>query len=204
MNSLDKMDNPSIQFFKPGKKINHLRWLLSYLAQRGESRPYRFSFAGPNHELIDHLTIRENLELSCVDLELIHKNEQEIEKKIFRLKNPHLFDFFQIVIPQLEKPFAELAKREKKITSLLRALVQNSRFIFLDRPEIDLYLTDLQLLARVLNHKSARMQREIIIITNATNIWPDAQYAQSVDEFKPHYTSRNNNHTSVIPIKKLT
>ncbi len=144
--------NSNIYLFKKGANGGHglaLNEFLAFLKFQKVSMPYKFSFVPKENGLIKDLSLKENLLLDYAYDSLTEEKEVHFKNYLKVKKNIYLEDLYSKIINIHEKP-ENASPEESKIIHLIKSLINEKDFIFLDGPETNLSERSLNIFIKAL------------------------------------------------------
>lgn len=173
------LENMDLALFENGsclKEFSQLKDFLSFLKLYRRPSPFRFSHVETSGPLIENLTLQENLLLHVTGNEIKDETTQ-ILHLIEHTGNPHLMSFYNKIRLKNSMPI-EVDDETRKAMALVKALIQDTDFLFLENPEKFLGKEMLNLFVQALVYKTATTGQIVVIRTRFKNIWG------------PHFTKR--------------
>jgi hypothetical protein len=165
---IQKMD---VLFFKPKQESTpELREYLAFLASIKIKRPYRFAFIDSEGSLINTMTLRENIHLDSVPTKLSITKEHELSHLLKRLGNNALLELFNR-IDSWDVVSSKVNDRERKIAALLKGLLQEAEYIFLNNPEKYLNEEELNLFKKALEFQMSTFGQIAFISSPDYGAW---------------------------------
>ncbi len=176
MSNLLKIQYQHIFLFDTGPlcdlKVNPLKDFLYFLKFEGQKGIIDFSYSWEKDSLHSNLTIKENLLLDSIPTSLIRDNENNLKEFFKTLENPYLIKLFE-ALGNLNDKVANLSIERLKLTSLIKAMVSKSEFVFLVEPEsFDSYETIATLKQCILFEVDTH-QRKFMIKPSQKETWLD-------------------------------
>jgi uncharacterized membrane-anchored protein YhcB (DUF1043 family) len=158
--------NPfEILWFKPSthqKRTCQIKNFIHFLQYIGHKRPFLFSVTEENGQLIENLTLKENLFLEWGENKFhgtIHEGPLAILKKI---GNPFLFDLYDL-IPNWDSYPSQVDAEIKKMASLFKTLIQDCEYYFFDQPTKHLSEQGKAIFSRALKNQADLSSKLIFI-----------------------------------------
>lgn len=134
-------DHSQIFLFKSIIDLKHppmaINEFLAYLKYCRVMGPYKFSFVGPGENLIPDLTLKQNIMIDYTNASLSEDKEIHFKSKLKERPNIYLEALYHKILNINDIP-ANATKEELKLVGLIKALISESPFIFLENPELDL------------------------------------------------------------------
>jgi ABC-type branched-subunit amino acid transport system ATPase component len=171
MTSLRKLNYHKIYLFESINTSNPLKEFI-YFLKFNKVTPIDFSYSSEGDTLHSNLSITENFTLDAVPKSLIRDNENNLVEFISNLENPFLKELITY-IGDLKKGIHELTKQQLKITSLTKAILSPSTYIFLNCPDKDLNPKLLALVKDCLQYENQKNNRSIFLRSHRQILWPD-------------------------------
>lgn len=151
---------------------NALREFLRFLKISGQKGRAEFTFAGRGESLHRSLSIKENYMLDSIPTSLIKKKEDNFTELAESLANSFLKSLVEATEP-LDRKLLALERSEKKLVSVVKALLGQSEFIFLDCPEQDMSPEHLDAIKSALSFEAAENGRKVYIRAANSEVWLD-------------------------------
>ncbi|MCO4755836.1 MAG: hypothetical protein KC478_15250, partial [Bacteriovoracaceae bacterium] len=176
MTELKILHSPEIYLFETKQvnpfSTNVLKDFIYYLKYTGKKGLINFSFSGNLESAHSNLSIKENYILDAVPTSLIKDKEDNFQMTSDNLENIHLKELIKATdcINRLVK---DLSCVEKKLVGIVKALLSESEYVFMDAP--DKYI-DNELLSTVkaaLEYESTHNQRTVLISPYKKEKWLD-------------------------------
>lgn len=171
--------NFSIYLFSvsgPEKNFSKLSEFLSYLKFNKTSPQHKFSYVGPYDGLIPELTINENILMNFNPDSLTTAREFQFQEFLGSQPNRALQNLYQMISTPHELP-ARTDAQMRKIASLIKSLVFEGQFIFLEEPEKDLENDTLILFIAAMKEHMALNKQNVFIFSSQIDVWmPHVQY----------------------------
>lgn len=165
---LEKMDLALFET-EQTNEFSQLKDFLSFLKLYGYPRPYKFSHVESSGPLIENLSLDENLLLHASTND-VEDEKESIRKMLEQSGNPHLVRLYNAISLKQNLP-AQVDDETRKAMALVKALVQDVEFLFLENPEKYLGKAMLSLFVQALVYKSATTGLIVVINTKFKNIW---------------------------------
>jgi ABC-type lipoprotein export system ATPase subunit len=138
--TVSKEFNSNIYLFKKSTSGNQglaLNEFISFLKFQKVVMPYRFSFVPKENGLIKDLSLKENLLLDYAYDSLTEEKEVHFKNYLKVKKNVYLEELYNKIINIHERP-ENSSSEESKIIHLIKSLINDKDFIFLEEPEENL------------------------------------------------------------------
>ena len=149
---------------------------LSFLKFNKVNLPYKFSFVSSQASLIPEMTLNENI---LIDFEANSLTESKINQfqDFLKLQNNRALEsLYQSLILPNEYP-AQSDAQMNKVCSLIKSLLFEGQFIFLEEPEHGLDLDTLKVFTDALKQQMEEKSVNVFIYSRKTPLWlPHAHY----------------------------
>lgn len=152
------------------KSQNIVKNYLSYLKFSKLKGPYRFCYVQSDYELIESMTLRENLYLDTIPLSLTQSRDNQFKGHMQGQTNKHLLKLLN-GIDSLDSFPSRTDQRSRKILGLSKALMQDVEFLFLDAPEKHLSAADLELFIQALHFHVGLHKKTVLLSSKHENLW---------------------------------
>ena len=166
-------ENFEIYLFTDNEHENNfskLNEFISFLKFNRVALPYRFAYVCRSDGLMPELTLNENILMDFSPDSLTTAREFQFQEFLNEQPNKDLEKLYQKLSFPHELPDHSNAQM-KKIASLIKALISESNFIFLEEPEKDLDPECTQLFISALKDHIARHKLNVFIFSNQTKLW---------------------------------
>ncbi|MEX0798370.1 MAG: hypothetical protein WD025_02950, partial [Bacteriovoracaceae bacterium] len=114
---------------------NILKEFIYYLKFTGKKGMINFSFSGNEESFHPRLTIKENYILDSVPTSLIKDKEDNFQMTAQNLGNEHLKQLIKET-ECVNRVVKDLSPEEKKLVGIVKALLSQSEYVFMDRPDL--------------------------------------------------------------------
>lgn len=171
------LDHSDILIFKKIKEQNFeepnglkkFYGLIKYFKGKGN---FKFAFSNGNGSLHKKITIRENLDLEAIPTSISLNTKIKTKDIINSIENEYLQKLIARVCP-LERTTSQLNAEELKLASLIKGIISQTEYLFLDSPSKGLSETNLNVVKKCLLFE-ASIKGRIIIISDEDNAkWMD-------------------------------
>lgn len=172
MESLSKADMPEIIYFESSEKKSHatLKRFLTYLKVNKVPGPIRFAFIDEKGPLIPTLSLRDNISLESIPSTVSSDKEFTLEDYLKRRGNTSLTKLYNN-IKLLEDFPCTVDSQTLKIASLIKGLLQDGRYLFLENPERFLDKENLQLFINALVHQLKEREQTLLLKSSTPSVW---------------------------------
>lgn len=151
---------------------NALKGFIYYLRSTGKKGVIDFSFSASKDSVHSALSIKENLILEAIPTSLIKDKEDNLYDRIKNLENKELIKLLQH-LESFERKVESLNAYEVKLTSIVKALLSSSEFIFLDCPDQDISAEQLEMVKKCLLFETDAHGRKVFIKAHNPEVWLD-------------------------------
>jgi hypothetical protein len=159
-----------------GGNFSRLSEFISFLKFNRVNLPYKFSYVSRGDNLIPELTLNQNILMDFSPNSLTASKEMQFQDFLKEPHNTTLEKLYQKVALPNELPLHTDAQM-KKVSSLLKALVCEGQFIFLEEPERDLDPETMGLFIAALKEKIRKNKQNVFIFSLNLNLWlPHVNY----------------------------
>ena len=155
------------------KKQQHnqsqLKEFIHFIKYCGRRGPIRFRHIEEGAELMVNLTLRENL---LLDLGVRDRNENSISDILKSEERIALSKLMDCVKDENMYP-SQATKEDKKIISIIKILLHNSDYLFLEKPEKYLSQTNQKVFFDALFASKEKFDQTLLITSDHRNLWLD-------------------------------
>jgi ABC-type lipoprotein export system ATPase subunit len=162
-----------IYLFTKQEKENNFSKLsefLSFLKFNRLSLPYKFSYVSRGDGLIPELSLNENILMDFSPNSLTASKEFQFQEFLKEEGNRPLEDLYQKIFLPHELPRNSDAQM-RKVSALIKSLIFEGQFIFLEEPEIDLDEESIALFIAALKDRIEKHKQNIFIFSHNVNLW---------------------------------
>ena len=171
-------DNYHIYLFAGLETLNSsskLNEFLSFLKFQKVNLPFKFSFVSSTASLIPEMTLNENILIDFTANSLTESKVNQFQEFLKLQGNRSLESLYQTIILPNEFP-AQSDAQMNKVCSLIKSLLFEGQFIFLEEPETDLDPETLKLFTLALKEHLQGRALNVFIYTKNLPLWlPHAQ-----------------------------
>ena len=160
---MEKRDILLFQYPEQRAPSSHLKNFIQFLACAGIDSSSAFSYGDSEGALISNLTLRENIHLDLF-WKRLECNNFSLEKFFAEHDNRHLNQFFGKITLLDEYP-KNVDEQTRKITTLLKALLRQPSYLFLDSPEKHLYSDNLDIFFKALDCERWKLGLTVLIFS---------------------------------------
>lgn len=159
-----------------GENFSRLSEFISFLKFNKVNLPYKFSYVSRGDNLIPELTLNQNILMDFSPNSLTASKETQFQDFLKEPHNASLEKLYQkVCLPNELPPHADA--QMKKVSSLLKALVCEGQFIFLEEPERDLDPETIAIFVSTLKEMIGRNKQNVFIFSQDLNLWlPHVNY----------------------------
>lgn len=150
--------------------FSKLNEFLSFLKYNRANLPYKFSYVSRGDGLIPELTLNENILMDFSPNSLTAKREFQFQEFLKEQPNRDLENLYQKISIPHALP-AHCDAQMKKISSLIKSLISECQFIFLEEPEKDLDEESVSLFISSLKDHVARHKQNVFIFSHHLSLW---------------------------------
>ncbi len=156
---------------KEDKELCKLKDFIRFLKFTGNKIPHRFSFVESHGQLLNNLTLRENIILESIPTTLSSKNNEiQLANHIKRTGNVYLMRLFN-KLSLLDVYPNKIDDQSRKIVALIQGLLKKSDFLLFQFPEKHLQSDVVDLFIQALNFQRSSTNQTIIVHSNHEDIW---------------------------------
>lgn len=153
-------------------KQNSLKEFIYFLRFNGVKGIIDFSYAAAQETIHPTLSIKDNFILDSVPTSLIKNKEDNLNERISKLNNKLLIELIN-KLGAIDRKADQLTKEEQKLSSIVKALLSSSEYVFLEMPESGLGPFTLKKLKECLLFEVETNERTIFIHAKNNNSWLD-------------------------------
>lgn len=159
-----------------GENFSRLSEFISFLKYNRVNLPYKFSYVSRGDNLIPELTLNQNILMDFSPDSLTASKEMQFQDFLKEAHNSSLEKLYHKVALPNELPLHADAQM-RKVSALIKALVCEGQFIFLEEPERDLDSESAALFIETLKERVARSRQNVFIFSHDLNLWmPHVNY----------------------------
>lgn len=159
-------------FTEPNLENNFskLSEFISFLKYNKVNPPYKFSYVSRGDGFIPELTINENILMDFSADSLTAAREFQFQEFLGAQPNRDLENLYKKITLPHELP-ADSDAQMRKVASLIKSLIFEGQFIFLEVPELDLDPETLTLFISAMKEHIARNKQNVFIFSNNLKLW---------------------------------
>lgn len=168
-NIIKKMD---IFYFPTLKKVGQgqLKNFIHFLNFFGIKKPIRFAYIEEEGSLLNNLSLRENIYLDSIPSSVSAAKGFSLEEELSKTGNEALLELFSKITLLDELP-QNVDEQSRKLTSLIKGLLKESDFLFLESPEKNLHFENLNLFKKALEFQTSTQGQTILIASPDELTW---------------------------------
>lgn len=154
----------------PEDNYSKLNEFLSFLKFNKINLPYKFSYVGRGDGLIPDMTLNENILMDFSPDSLTAAREFQFQEFLKEQPNRDLEKLYQKVVFPHELP-AHSDAQMRRLASLIKSLIFEGQFIFLEEPEKELDEETIALFISAMKDHIARHKQNVFIFSGNLNLW---------------------------------
>ncbi len=148
----------------------HLKTFINFLNFNKVKRPIKFAYISSNTQLIEKLTLKENILLDYIPTDLSTSKECQLNSYLQKSGNTHLLQLFkQIKLPDAYP--SKIDRETQQIVIFIKGLLQQSEFLFLERPEEHLSPENIINTIKAIEFQSSNSNQVILLNTTMSEQW---------------------------------
>jgi ABC-type multidrug transport system ATPase subunit len=140
MNELKYTKNINSYLFLNDPSCGHSSYLSEFIAfikSQHSATPVNFSYVGDETNLMPKLTLNQNILMNFSPISLTNEKVKQFEDYLTHNQNAYIKKLYDKLIDR-DIVTQNAGPEMKKLTSLIKALITESDYIFLENPENDL------------------------------------------------------------------
>lgn len=150
--------------------FSKLNEFLSFLKFNKVNLPYKFSYVSRGDGLIPEMTLNENILMDFSPDSLTAARELQFQEFLKAQPNRDLEKLYHKLATPHELP-AHSDAQMKKLASLIKSLIVEGQFIFLEEPEKDLDDECKKLFINALKYHISRNKQNVFIYSTDLSLW---------------------------------
>ena len=174
MTKANKIDKKDILLFKAASSLNlrhcQLKNFLNFLNTNKVKKPIRFAFIEKDAPLINNLSLRENIYLDSVPNTLISSKDFQLNQYLEKSGNKYLLEIYKRLLLLDETP-DKVDIVTRKLAALLKGLIQDCDYLFLDHPEEYLNEENLEIFTQALAIQTGLTGKIVFIHSDKESLW---------------------------------
>ena len=151
-------------------KFSKLNEFISFLKFNRVNLPYKFSYVSHDDCLIPEITLNENILMNFSPNSLTAGREFQFQEFLGERPNRDLENLYKKISIPHELPINSDAQM-RKISALIKSLIFEGQFIFLESPENDLDEEGITLFISILKDHISRHKQNVFIYSDDLNLW---------------------------------
>jgi ABC-type transporter Mla maintaining outer membrane lipid asymmetry ATPase subunit MlaF len=153
------------------ESFSQLSEFLAFLKYNKVHLPYKFSYVSSGTDaLIPDLTLNENILMDFSPDSLTASKQFQFQEFLKENPNRHLERLYQEITMPHELP-AHTDTQMKKLSGLIKSLIFEGQFIFLEEPEIHLETESVKLFIDALKEHITRHKKNVFIFSRNIQLW---------------------------------
>ncbi len=181
--------------------FSNLSEFISFLKFNRITPSYKFSYVGRGESLIPELSLNENILMDFSPNSLTASKDLQFQEFLKEAPNKELEKLYQKIISPHAQP-AHSDTQMKQVTSLIKALVFEGEFIFLEEPENDLDMECLELFISALKDHIIRHKKNVFIFSNNLKLWLPHSHKHVKREKNYQFTINDISQKSKWPLER--
>lgn len=177
--------------FNEKKFRNSLKEFIYYLRYSGVKGVIDFAYSAHMDSIHPSLSIKDNFILDSVPTSLIKNKEDNFRFRLEELKNRSLVDLIMTLEP-IERNASELDPEQIKLASILKSLLAQTDYIFLEKPDEGLSVETLAKIKECLSYEVKNNNRKVFIKPANTDAWIDVATDIITKNSKQEYIKSQN------------
>lgn len=173
MNKFEHDKNYAKFLFRKDPNCDHSSYLSEFMAfikSQKITSPFTFAYVGDETNLMPNLTLNENILMNFSPRSLTTEKENQFEEYLNLKQNYYIKKLYNKLIDK--DLIVHAANPEmKKIASLIKALITDSEYIFLENPEKDLSENIRILFTKALNTHLELNEINAFIYSSNEELW---------------------------------
>lgn len=172
MKRINFEENFEIYLFnqEEGNYSSMLNEFMAFLKFNKAPIPYKFSYVEKVPHLISEMTINQNILIDFNADSLTESKDAQFHEYLQNSKNHELLSLYNKIDIPTELPLYANAQM-KKVASLIKALLKEGEYIFLESPEEYLSSEVLDIFVSVLKSQIGEKKQNIFIYSKNTAFW---------------------------------
>ncbi|MBC7428024.1 MAG: hypothetical protein H7336_05400 [Bacteriovorax sp.] len=173
MTKIDFEANFEIYLFNYAEETmssSKLNEFIAFLKFHKVNMPYKFSFVSETAGLIPEMTLNQNILMDFSPDSLTESKDVQFQDFLKEQKNRALENLYNMIELPHEYP-AQSNAQMKKVCSLIKALLCEGQFIFLEEPEVDLEPETLELFISALKEHIKMRQMNVFVYSKNLPFW---------------------------------
>lgn len=176
MTELRKINYQEVYLFDDSyneKKFkNSLKEFIYYLRYTGIKGVIDFAYSSHLDTIHPSLSIKDNFILDSVPTSLIKNKEDNFRFRLEELKNRSIVNLINTLEP-IERKSSELNPEQIKLASILKSLLAHTEYVFLEAPDQNLSIENLEKIKECLEYEVKENNRKVFIRPYNIDAWID-------------------------------
>jgi len=195
MNNVITIKYQTIYLFEPTElfkiSINPLKDFIYFLKFRGKKGIIDFSYSWNEDSIHNKLSIKENFLLDSIPTSLIRDKENNLIEFFNTLTNPFLIDLIQ-KLGDLTIPVNLLNADQLKLTTIIKAILSKSEYVFLVEPEESLTNETINTLKECIRFEVDKFGRKFLLKPKNQDLWLDTATHFVIKDDTSSYIEKKN------------
>ena len=168
---MSRLKRPEVILFEETKhQSGCLKQFLNYISLNQVQGPPNFSFVDEEGSLLAGLSLRENIALDSIPSTVSSTKTFTLEDYLHRLTNPFLLELYQSILLVDEKP-AQVDSKTRKTAALVKGLLQEADFLFLENPEKFLDDKNFKVFIKAVKFQLEEKGQTLLFTTKNAHLW---------------------------------
>lgn len=151
---------------------NALKEFMYYLKYSGERGKINFALSSSFENVHAHLSIKDNYILDSVPTSLIINKDDNFSQRVEGLKNETLKELVYET-HCIDRIVKNIPSTEKKLVSIVKALLSDSEYIFLENPDCGQNISTVKKIKEAIMYEVQHCQRKVFLMSNKREVWLD-------------------------------
>lgn len=154
------------------RSSNALKEFMFYLKFSGKRGKINFALSSANENVHHHLSIKDNYILDSVPTSLIINKEDNFSQRVENLQN----DYLKALVYEtdcIDRLVKDISAQEKKLVSIVKALLSDSEYIFLDNPDFEQNIDIVNKVKNAIIYEVENYHRKVFLRSDKREIWLD-------------------------------
>lgn len=151
---------------------NALKEFMYYLKYSGKRGKINFALSSSFENVHAHLSIKDNYILDSVPTSLIINKDDNFSQRVDGLKNEYLKELVYET-HCIDRIVKDISSTEKKLVSIVKALLSDSEYIFLDNPDNEQDIKTVKKIKDAIMFEVNNYNRKVFLMSDKREIWLD-------------------------------
>lgn len=160
-----------------GHNQNKLKTYIFFLKYMRIDFNMKFSHSNHLTSLHPKINLWDNMDLESLPKSISQIKQNESEKLLKSIHNPHLKKMLSRIFP-LERMPDQLTQEERALACLCKSILKDAQFLFIDLPDQYLCSANLQLLKDCLDYEITHRNRIVLLNPNDQEKWSELRVEQ--------------------------